>query len=204
MPDSPESEVNEIQPESNANAPPERLDASNRPDGSAEADVERIRRITEQALAIAGAVRTASANAIMSPSEGSDGNEMEDDNLTADAKLPEKIQDEPKRIARAEAAVAATTVLNQLTRSFPNVLNNPILGVALPWAPVAFLKPERQRSGARALVSDPRALSLAAVTGIAVVEQAGSAIAKQKKAFAALIEAAAEQQAARPAAKDIK
>jgi hypothetical protein len=132
----------------------------------------------------------------MSPSEGSDGSKMEDDNLTADEKLLEKIQGEPKRIAGTEAALAATTVLNQLTRSFPDVLNNPVLGVALPWAPVAFLKPERQRSGAMALVSDPRALSLAAVTGIAVVEQARSAIAKQRKVIAALIEVAAEQQAA--------
>jgi Bacterial Ig-like domain (group 2) len=170
MPDFPESEVNEAQSESNIDAPPGQLGASNRLERSGETETERIRRLTEQALAIAGAAGTASANAIMSLSEGSDGSKMEDDNLTADEKLPEKIQGQPKRIARTEAALAATTVFNQLTRSFPGVLNKPVLGEALTWAPAAFLKPERQRRGAMALVSDPRALSLAAVTGLAIAK----------------------------------
>src|SRR5829696_5113759 len=120
MPDSPGSAVNPVKPDHNANAPPGGLDASNRPERSAETEVEheteveRIRRLTEQALATAGAPGTAFANAIMSPFEGSDGNKMADDNLTVDEKLPEKIHDEFKRIARAEAAVAANTVLQQL------------------------------------------------------------------------------------------
>jgi hypothetical protein len=179
MSESPEFVVNEIQPDSNANAPPGRLDASNGPDSAAESEIDRIRRLTEQVLATAGAAGAAAVNAIMSPFEESEGSKMVD-NLTADEKLPEKIQDQPQRIARAEAAFAADKVVNQLTRSFPDVLNIPVIGpvleVALPWAPVALLKPERQRNGIMGLVSDPRAMSLAAVTGLAVAQSAKSGV----------------------------
>jgi len=163
-----ESDVNAVPSESDTNATPGELAAPGL-ERSPETETERIRRLTEQALAIAGAAETAAANAMSKP-EGSDGNKMADDNLSADERLREKIQDQPKRIARTEAAVAATTVFNQLTRSFPDFLNTPVLGEALAWAPAAILKPERRGSGAIAVVSDPRALSLAAVAGLAVAK----------------------------------
>jgi hypothetical protein len=75
------------------------------------------------------------------------------------------------RIGRTEAALAATTVINQLSESFPQITTNPFVRAGLPWAPMLLLAPEKRGSGVGSLLSDPRVWSLALVAGLAIAGQ---------------------------------
>ena len=67
-----------------------------------------------------------------------------------------------RRIDRSEAALAASTVVNQLQTSFPDVTDNPIIEAALPLAPLWLLQPAHRG------VEDPRVLATGAVAALAV------------------------------------
>jgi hypothetical protein len=164
MPNTLESVVEETPPDTNINAPPGQPDANNRPEPSSETAAELNRRLTEEALAIAGApgTGTGSANAILSPSEESDSSEMANDNPTVDDKLPDKIRPRLENFRGAAAAVGGIMVVNQLTRSFPGVTRDPVIGVALPLTPLLLLD---RGSGPMAVAT------AAAATGIAVAER---------------------------------
>jgi hypothetical protein len=154
--------VNETPAETNINAPPGQPNASNRPERSDETEAEHIRRLTEEALAIAGPAGTGSANAIMSSSEGSDGSEMANDNPTADDKLPDKIRPQLKNFRGPTAMVGGILVVNQLISSFPGLTRDKVIAVALPLTPLLL-----GESG-----SAPIAVATAAAaTGIAVTER---------------------------------
>jgi hypothetical protein len=70
-----------------------------------------------------------------------------------------------KRIGRTEAALAASTVVNQVEATFPAATANPVARVILPLAPLMLLKPERKGVG------DPRVLAGVAVVGLAVTRE---------------------------------
>jgi len=171
MPNAIGSVANES-PETNINAPPGQPGASNRPERSDETEAEHVRRLTEQALAIAGAAGTGSANAMMSPSEGSDGSEMENDNTTVDDKLPDKVHAQPKNFTGPRAAIGATVVLRQLADSFPAAVSGDAAKAVVNLAPLAVLGgPEQKRSGPMGVLTDPRFLAAISTVGIAVTKR---------------------------------
>jgi hypothetical protein len=71
-----------------------------------------------------------------------------------------------------EAALAATTVVDQLQSSFPAVTANPVVKAGLPWAPLLLLKPAKRGSGIGAVVADPRVWSALAIAGLAIASEA--------------------------------
>jgi len=85
-----------------------------------------------------------------------------------------------RRIGGTEAALAATTVVGQVQRSFPGVTANPIVQAGLPLAPLLLLRPEKRGSGIGAVVADPRVLAVAAVAGLAIASQ----VMNKKKSIA--------------------
>jgi hypothetical protein len=172
MPNALGSVANET-PETNMNAPPGQPDASSRRERLDETEAEHVRRLTEEALAIAGgAAGTGSANEIMSPSEGSDGNEMENDNTTVDDKFPDKVHTQPKNFTGPRAAIGATMVLRQLADSFPAAVSSDAAKALVNLAPLAVLgEPEQKRSGPMGVLTDIRFLAAVSTVGLAVTKR---------------------------------
>jgi Bacterial Ig-like domain (group 2) len=100
--------------------------------------------------------------------EESEGSEMEHDQLPG-GDLKNTTQ--PERISATENALAATTVINELTDRFPEIVSNEVIKTGLPWAALLLLKPERQGSGVMAAATDPRVWSLAAVSAVAIARR---------------------------------
>jgi hypothetical protein len=69
------------------------------------------------------------------------------------------------RISGNEYALATTSVMDELKKTFPNIFDNE-LGRFFPLASLLLLRPEKKGSGFDALIRDPRFLAPALILGL--------------------------------------